>query len=160
MAAIQERNRLLQDLHDSVTRSLNSQTLYAEAVAQQLEARLAAPASEYLRQLRHTAQQALEELRLSALETVGFTAALQIQLGAVEGCTDKDRQSLRNTSIEFDNVDRRHVWNLRSSHHFKPSDHSGLHMPGHRAHNLVGSSLIRNSERGHVGFARLNIRFP
>jgi signal transduction histidine kinase len=90
-AVIEERNRLSRELHDSVTQALYSQTLYAEAAARQLEAGMAEPAVEHLRQLRHTAQQALREMRLlifelrpSALETEGFEAALQARLEAVE----------------------------------------------------------------------------
>ena len=83
-AVIEERNRLSRELHDSVTQALYSQTLYAEAAARQLEAGMIEPAIEHLRQLRHTAQQALREMRLlifelrpSALETEGFWPALQ-----------------------------------------------------------------------------------
>ena len=90
-AVIEERNRLSRDLHDSVTQALYSQTLYAEAAARQLDAGMIAPAAEHLRQLRHTAQQALREMRLlifelrpSALETDGFVAALQARLESVE----------------------------------------------------------------------------
>lgn len=90
-AVIEERNRLSRDLHDSVTQALYGQTLYAEAAARQLDAGMVAQAAEHLRQLRHTAQQALREMRLlifelrpSALETEGFAAALQARLESVE----------------------------------------------------------------------------
>jgi signal transduction histidine kinase len=90
-AVTEERNRLSRELHDSVTQALYSQTLYAEAAARQLEAGMVDPAIEHLRQLRHTAQQALREMRLlifelrpSALETDGFAAAVQARLDSVE----------------------------------------------------------------------------
>ncbi len=90
-AVVEERNRLSRDLHDSVTQALYSQMLYAEAAARQLDAGMIAPAAEHLRQLRHTAQLALREMRLlifelrpSALEAEGFAAALQARLESVE----------------------------------------------------------------------------
>jgi signal transduction histidine kinase len=90
-AVLQERHRLARDLHDSVTQALYSQTLYAEAAARQLEAGAPEPAVEHLRQLRHTAQQALREMRLlifelrpHALEAEGLAAALKARLESVE----------------------------------------------------------------------------
>lgn len=93
-AVSDERNRLARDLHDSVTQALYSQTLYAEAAVRQLDAGKVDRASDHLQQLRHTAQQALREMRLlifelrpPALETEGLVAALQARLEAVEGRT-------------------------------------------------------------------------
>jgi signal transduction histidine kinase len=95
MAAMQERNRLAQELHDSVTQSLYSITLYAEAAARILDAgedarretasgsrrvetgdgtpsdgtaSVSAQAAEHLRELRDTAQEALREMRLLIFE--------------------------------------------------------------------------------------------
>ena len=67
-AVIQERNRLSRDLHDSLTQSLYSQTLYAEAAVRQLEKGQAENAADHLRQLRETAEQALREMRLLIFE--------------------------------------------------------------------------------------------
>lgn len=85
-----ERNRLSRELHDSVTQSLYSMTLYAEATARLLLAGDSARAAEHLRDLRDTAQEALREMRLlifelrpPALEN-GLAAALQTRLDSVE----------------------------------------------------------------------------
>jgi PAS domain S-box-containing protein len=91
-AQVAERNRLARELHDSVTQSLYSVTLYAEAAARLLTAGQHADAADHLRELRDTAQEALREMRLlifelrpPALEKSGLMAALQARLDAVEG---------------------------------------------------------------------------
>jgi len=90
----EERNRLARDLHDSVTQSLYSQTLYTEAALRQLEAGKTDRVANHLDQLKENAQQALREMRLlifelrpSALEAEGLVAALRTRLEAVEGRT-------------------------------------------------------------------------
>ena len=90
-AALAERNRLARELHDSVTQSLYSVNLYAEAAARLLTSGDAAEAAGHLRSLRDTAQDALREMRLLifelrplALEKVGLVAALRARLDAVE----------------------------------------------------------------------------
>jgi signal transduction histidine kinase len=90
-ATITERNRLARELHDSVTQSLYSVTLYAEAAAEQLALGETETATEHLRDLCDTVQEALREMRLlifqlrpPALERGGLAAALQMRLDAVE----------------------------------------------------------------------------
>ena len=90
-AAIAERTRLARELHDSVTQSLYSVTLFAEASARLLAMGEYSNAAENLRELRDTAQEAFQEMRLlifelrpSALEHNGLAAALQARLDAVE----------------------------------------------------------------------------
>lgn len=90
-AASAERHRLSRELHDSVTQSLYSVTMYAEAAARLLVTGDVATATEHLRELRTTAQEALREMRLlifelrpPALEKIGLAAALQARLEAVE----------------------------------------------------------------------------
>jgi PAS domain S-box-containing protein len=90
-AAIAERHRLSRELHDSVTQSLYSVTMYAEAAVRILAAGDTATAIEHLRELRDTAQEALREMRLlifelrpPALEKIGLAAALQARLDSVE----------------------------------------------------------------------------
>ena len=90
-AAFAERNRLARDLHDSVTQSLYSVTLYAEAAARLLGAGQAEEAAEHLRELGTTAREALREMRLlifelspPALETGSLADAIQTRLDAVE----------------------------------------------------------------------------
>jgi PAS domain S-box-containing protein len=90
-AAYAERSRLARELHDSVTQSLYSLTLYAEAVARMMQDGEHAQAADALREMRDTAQEALREMRLlifqlrpPALEKGGLAAALQARLDAVE----------------------------------------------------------------------------
>lgn len=90
-AAIAERARLARELHDSVTQSLYSVTLFAEASASLLAIGDYSTAAEHLRELRDTAQEALREMRLliyelrpPALEHNGLAAALQSRLDTVE----------------------------------------------------------------------------
>jgi len=91
MAAMEERNRLAQELHDSVTQSLYSLTLYAEAAARMLEANKREEAVRHLRELGDTAREALQEMRLLifelkplALEKAELAEAIRSRLDAVE----------------------------------------------------------------------------
>lgn len=90
-AMLEERQRLARDLHDSVTQSLYGVTMYAEAAARLLSAGQTEIATDHLRELRGTAQEALQEMRLllfelrpPVLEEEGLVAALQTRLEAVE----------------------------------------------------------------------------
>lgn len=90
-AALDERNRLARELHDSVTQSLYSVTLYAEAAARQVEAGNQAEVIDHLRALRDTSRDALREMRLliyelrpPEIERIGLAAALRGRLQAVE----------------------------------------------------------------------------
>jgi signal transduction histidine kinase len=90
-AALEERQRLARELHDSVTQSLYSLTLLAEASRRMaLDGNTEKMISNIAR-LGETAQQALKEMRLLvyelrplALETAGLVEALQHRLDAVE----------------------------------------------------------------------------
>jgi len=89
-AVMEERGRLARELHDSVTQSLYSVTMYTEAAARLVTAgKEGAP--EFLRDARDTAQEALREMRLliyqlrpPALEKGGLADALQLRLDSVE----------------------------------------------------------------------------
>ena len=90
-AAVEERNRLARELHDSVAQSLYSVTLYAEAAARLVAAGETAEVSEHLRELGTTARDALREMRLlifelspPALEKSSLADAIQARLDAVE----------------------------------------------------------------------------
>jgi len=90
-AALSERARLARELHDSVTQSLYSVTLYAEAAARLLDSGRGPEARGHLYELGDTAQEALKEMRLliyelrpTALEKGGLADALQARLEAVE----------------------------------------------------------------------------
>jgi signal transduction histidine kinase len=90
-ATLEERARLARELHDSVTQSLYSVTLLAEAVARLVSSGDHQTAAEYLRELRETAQESLREMRLLifelrpvVLEKHGLGEALRLRLEAVE----------------------------------------------------------------------------
>jgi signal transduction histidine kinase len=90
-AILEERQRLARELHDSVTQALYGVTMFAEAAARLLNAGNIALATDHLSELRSTAQEALQEMRLllfelrpPVLEEEGLVAALQIRLEAVE----------------------------------------------------------------------------
>ncbi|MBC8255602.1 MAG: PAS domain-containing protein, partial [Ardenticatenia bacterium] len=91
-AVLEERQRLARELHDSVTQSLYSLTLFAEAARELAVAGDLDRVENYVAQLGETALQALKEMRLlvyqlrpEALERVGLVEALQQRLDAVEG---------------------------------------------------------------------------
>lgn len=107
-AVVEERNRLSRDLHDSLTQSLYSQTLYAEAAVRQLEGGQLESTADHLRQLRETAEQALREMRLlifelrpSALEAEGLVPALRARLEAVEGRTGAETNLNVDESLQL-----------------------------------------------------------
>ena len=92
LAVLAERQRLARELHDSVTQSLYSVTLYANAAALALAAGKQEVTAGYLQDLQETAQEGMRDMRLlifqlhpPVLETEGLVAALQLRLAAVEG---------------------------------------------------------------------------
>jgi PAS domain S-box-containing protein len=89
-AVLEERQRLARDLHDSVTQSLYSLTLLAEAGRRQIDVDVL-QAARYLGDMGEIAQQSLKEMRLLvyqlrplALEHEGLIGALQARLDSVE----------------------------------------------------------------------------
>jgi PAS domain S-box-containing protein len=89
-AVLEERQRLARDLHDSVTQSLYSLTLLAEASRRLIDVDVS-QAARYLSDMGEIAQQALKEMRLLvyqlrplALEHEGLIGALQARLDSVE----------------------------------------------------------------------------
>jgi len=106
-ALLEERSRLARELHDSVTQSLYSVTLYAEAAARLFAAGDTQTAVEHLHELRDTSKDALREMRLLIYElrppvlgTGGLAGALQARLDAVEA-----RAGLR-TELEVEGIER------------------------------------------------------
>src|SRR5512139_3826449 len=92
LAVVAERQRLARELHDSVTQSLYSVTLYANAAALALAAGKSEVTASYLHELQETAQEGMRDMRLlifqlhpPVLEAEGLVAALQARLAAVEG---------------------------------------------------------------------------
>jgi signal transduction histidine kinase len=92
VAALEERQRLARDLHDSVSQSLYGLGMCAEAAARRLEAGDVAGAIGHLRDVRDSAGEALREMRFlifelrpSILQDEGLVEALRARLSAVEG---------------------------------------------------------------------------
>jgi len=86
-----ERNRLARELHDAVTQTLYSLTLYAETSMRFSQTNQLDQAADYLNQVVETAQQALREMRIllyslrpAILEQLGLVSALKQRLEAVE----------------------------------------------------------------------------
>jgi signal transduction histidine kinase len=99
LAVLEERQRLARELHDSVTQSLYSVTLYANAAALALSAGKGEVAAGYLAELQETAQEGMRDMRLlifqlhpPVLEAEGLVAALQTRLAAVEDRADLQTQ--------------------------------------------------------------------
>ncbi len=90
-AVIEERQRLARDLHDTVTQTLYSLVLFAEAGKDALASGNMDRVGNHLVRLRDTAQQALKEMRLLiyelrplALQHAGLVSALNHRLETVE----------------------------------------------------------------------------
>jgi signal transduction histidine kinase/ligand-binding sensor domain-containing protein len=91
-AVLAERHRLARDLHDSVTQSLYSLTMFAEATRHQAAEQEAEQIAGQADQIGRVAQQALREMRLAVYELrppelaqAGLARALRRRLAAVEG---------------------------------------------------------------------------
>ncbi len=91
LAVVEERQRLARDLHDSVTQTLYSVTLYADAALWSLEAGDTNAAGAHIREVQSSSREALREMRLlifelhpPELEIEGLVAVLQSRLEAVE----------------------------------------------------------------------------
>jgi signal transduction histidine kinase len=91
LAVVEERNRLARELHDSVTQTLYSATLFAEAGQRNAKAGKMDKALNYLAEVGESSHQALKEMRLlvyklrpSALDKEGLVLALEQRLKAVE----------------------------------------------------------------------------
>jgi PAS domain S-box-containing protein len=91
-AALEERQRLARELHDSVSQAIYGVTMYAEAAATLLARGDREATAGYLHEVCATAQEALAEMRLLIFELrppilaqEGLAAALQARLAAVEG---------------------------------------------------------------------------
>ena len=108
LAVVRERERLARDLHDSVTQSLFSVTLLAEAGRQLAGAGDLERVERCLERLGQISQQALKEMRLlvyelrpSVLEREGLAGALQRRLDAVEKRAGIDARLLVEGEIDL-----------------------------------------------------------
>jgi len=91
MAALEERQRLSRELHDSVTQSLYGICLYAQAASGKIDLREIEQARQYIDDIQNTAQESLADMRLliyelrpPILEKEGLMAAIQNRLTSVE----------------------------------------------------------------------------
>jgi signal transduction histidine kinase len=91
LATAKERNRLARELHDSVAQTLYGLTLQAEAASRQLKTGQTEEVASYLREIRESSQQTLQETRLlifelrpPILEEEGLASALRARLESVE----------------------------------------------------------------------------
>ncbi|HKJ39332.1 MAG TPA: sensor histidine kinase [Anaerolineales bacterium] len=107
LATAKERNRLARELHDSVAQTLYGLTLQAEAANRKLKAGQTNEVSEYLQEIRDSAQHTLQETRLlifelrsPVLEQDGLVSALRARLESVES-----RSGLK-THIQLQEVDQ------------------------------------------------------
>jgi len=107
LAKAKERNRLARELHDSVAQTLYGLTLQAEAAFRKLNVGQTSEVAEYLREIRESAQQTLQETRLlifelrpPILEKEGLASALRARLESVES-----RSGLK-TKIDLQDVGR------------------------------------------------------
>ncbi|MBN1217747.1 MAG: GAF domain-containing sensor histidine kinase [Anaerolineae bacterium] len=107
-AIIEERERLARELHDSVTQSLYSLTLFAEAGTELIDAKDFEAAKHNLLRMGETAQQALKEMRLMVyelrpldLQREGLIGALHQRLSAVEGRVDIKARLVAEELVEL-----------------------------------------------------------
>jgi len=91
LAVVEERQRLARDLHDSVTQSLYSASLYVNAVQRALSNKKMGIALENLHNLRNMTHEAMLDMRLlifelhpPVLEKEGLVTALRTRLESVE----------------------------------------------------------------------------
>lgn len=92
LTVVEERQRLARELHDSVTQSIYSVNLYAEAARMALSADKPDVAVNNLQELRNMTREAMFDMRMLIFELhepeweeEGLVSALQARLDAVEG---------------------------------------------------------------------------
>jgi signal transduction histidine kinase len=108
LAVMRERERLARELHDSITQSLYSLTILAEAGRRLADAGDLQRVEEAVARLGEIGQQALKEMRLLvyelrplALQREGLVGALRQRLDAVEGRVGVEARLLAEKLIEL-----------------------------------------------------------
>jgi signal transduction histidine kinase len=106
--ALEERQRLVRDLHDSVTQKLYGLVALTEAAQASVEAGTAMQPSEVLSRIGENARQALKEMRLFLfemkpvdVEREGIVAVLHQRLAAVEGRADIKARLIADDDINL-----------------------------------------------------------
>ena len=108
--ALSERQRLLRDLHDSVSQKLYGLVTLTEAAQAGLEAGASVNPAQLLAKIGENARQAVKELRLFLyqmqpieIEKEGLISALHHRLAAVEGRADIKARLLADENISLSN---------------------------------------------------------
>lgn len=106
--ALSEREKLMRDLHDSVSQKLYGLVTLTEAAQAGLEAGSNITPSQVLAKIGESARQAVREMRLFLyqmqpldLEKGGLVSALHYRLGAVEGRADIQARFLPDEDIKI-----------------------------------------------------------
>ena len=106
--ALSERQRLMRDLHDSVSQKLYGLVALTEAAQAGLEAGTAVDPTQVLSRIGENARQAVKEMRLFLyqmqpvdLEKDGLISALHHRLAAVEGRADMKARLLADENISL-----------------------------------------------------------
>jgi len=118
-AVMEERSRLARELHDSVTQSLYSATLLAEAWRRLARAGRLQEVDEPLAEMGEITQQALKEMRLlvhelrpPALEREGLIGALRQRLGAVEERAGVEVHLLADPELELPSLVEKELYRV------------------------------------------------
>jgi signal transduction histidine kinase len=106
--ALSERQRLMRDIHDSVSQKLYGLVTITEAAQAAIEAKSELDFGQYLSRIGENARQAVKELRLFLfqlqpfdLEKEGLVSVLHHRLAAVEGRADIKARFLADESISL-----------------------------------------------------------
>jgi signal transduction histidine kinase len=109
--ALSERQRLLRDLHDSVSQKLYGLVALTEAAQAGIEAGSKIATVEVLSRIGENARQAVKEMRLFLYEMQpidlkdGLVSSLQHRLAAVEGRADIKARMLSDENIQLEKDD-------------------------------------------------------
>ena len=109
LAAVEERQRLARDLHDSVNQSIHSLVLFSETLTSTLQRNNLDRARQIADRLEESARQALKETRLLLYEiqapasesTVDLVQALEMRLATVERRAGVMAQIIQEGSLEY-----------------------------------------------------------
>ncbi len=101
VAALEERQRLARELHDSVSQAIYGLNLYAEAAGRMLSAGDTTSAGKYLAEIRSTAREALQEMRLLIFELRPPVLAEQGLVGALRARIESVERRTRGLTTTF-----------------------------------------------------------